>query len=93
MGIMQAALSSVVTIVAYGLLLAGVYKVFQIQSVLAEIRDTLKDIRRNTDSELLSSPKAAATTTPQALPSLYESPDAVIRALTAEPEPHTSQHS
>lgn len=93
MGILQASLSSIITIVAYGLLLAGVYKAFQIHSVLGEIRDFLRDIKHNTQTDLFASAAKTAPAAAQSLPSLYDSPDAVIRALSAEPDPHASQHS
>jgi hypothetical protein len=47
-GILQAMVSSTIAMVAYALLVAGVYKVFKIAGDLAEIKDLLRDIKRNT---------------------------------------------
>ena len=52
--------SSTVAMVAYAVLLAGVYKVFKIAGDLNEIKDLLRDIRRNTQDPLHSAGPASA---------------------------------
>jgi hypothetical protein len=44
----QALFTSVVTIVVYGIIVAAVFKLFQIGKDLSEIKDVLQDIKRNT---------------------------------------------
>jgi hypothetical protein len=42
-------ISGLATLVVYGLIVASVYKVFQMSSDLTEVKELLKDIRRNTE--------------------------------------------
>jgi hypothetical protein len=78
---MQFALSGVFTIIVYGLILGAVYKLFQIHSVLGEVKELLNDIKRNT-GDTHAPPKPGAI--PSQFAAAYESPDELIRALSAE---------
>ena len=51
-GIVQAMVSSTVAMVAYALLIAGVYKIFKMAGDLTEIKDLLRDIKHNTQDPL-----------------------------------------
>jgi len=81
-GEMQFALSGIVTVIVYGLILGAVYKLFQIHSVLSEVKELLSDIRRNTSEHTNAPPKPGAI--PPHFAAAYESPDELIRALSAE---------
>ena len=81
MGDMQFALSGIFTIIVYGLILGAVYKLFQIHSVLGEVKELLSDIKRNT-GDTHATPKPGAI--PSQFAAAYESPDELIRALSAE---------
>ena len=81
---MHFALSGIVTIVVYGLLLGGVYKLFQIHTVMSEVKELLNDIKRNTSGDGYAPPKPGAI--PPQFAAAYESPDQLIRALSAEPD-------
>ena len=65
MDLAQAAISTFVTITVIIVLLAGVFKIFQIASELGEIKGLLKDIRNNAQDSLaegrVSSVRALAT--------------------------------
>ena len=50
MGPMQVVFSGLVTIIVYGVILFGVYKLFQIGSDVSEIKELLREIRRNTEN-------------------------------------------
>jgi hypothetical protein len=78
---MQFPLSGIVTILVYGVVLGALYKLFQIHSVLSEVKELLSDIKRNTgDTHAPSKPGAI----PSQFAAAYESPDEIIRALSAE---------
>lgn len=63
----QVVISSIVTIVVYSMIVAGVFKLFQIGTSLSEIKDLLQDIKRNTLSlEFPDVPSALAPTEPSA---------------------------
>jgi len=79
---MQFALSGIVTIIAYGLILGAVYKLFQIHSVMSEVKELLSDIKRNTSGDTPAPAKLGAV--PPQFAAAYESPDELIRALSAE---------
>src|SRR5258706_11397715 len=81
-GEMQFALSGIVTIIVYGLILGALYKLFQIHSVLSEVKELLSDIKRNTSGDAYAPPKLGAI--PPQFAAAYESPDELIRALSAE---------
>ena len=74
-GIAQAMVSSVVALVAYAVVLAGVYKVFQMAGELSEIKDLLRDIKRNTQDPLV--PDRA----PPVAPAVPQSHEDLLRAL------------
>jgi hypothetical protein len=70
LGAFQVMIGGVLSIVFYSVVLAGLYKVFQITSELGEIKELLKDIKRNSESApLLMAPHA---------------PDALMRAVNHE---------
>ena len=71
MGTFQFMVGGVISIVFYSVVLSGLYKVFQISTELGEIKELLKDIRRNTEN---ASPVA---------PALRESPESLMRAVSA----------
>jgi hypothetical protein len=70
-GALQIAVSGVVTLVVYSILLFAVYKIFQISTELSEIKDLLKDIKINTVD---ASP---------AMLSRAQSPESLLRAVNA----------
>lgn len=69
-------LGSVVNLVALGVFVAGVMKVFQMAVTLNEIRDAVKDMRRSQD---LATPASGVAPSAAAL-----SGDEMLRALDAE---------
>ena len=75
MGPLQVAVSSVMSIVVYSLLLFGAFKVVQIATELSEIKELLKDIKRNTEDN-----------SPTAL-SAVRSPENLMRAVAAATYP------
>lgn len=81
-GEMQFALSGIVTVIVYGLILGAVYKLFQIHSVLSEVKELLTDIKRNTSGDISATLKPGSV--PSQFAAAYESPDELIRALSAE---------
>jgi hypothetical protein len=68
---LQAALGSIVSITAFALLVAGVLKTFQIATDLGEIKDLLRDIKRNTQDY----------SAPASKPVSAMDPEEVLRAL------------
>ena len=48
MNFMQLAVGQVISLIVFGLLVAGVLKAFQMAADLGEIKDLLRDIKRNT---------------------------------------------
>ena len=64
-----------VALVAYAVVLAGVYKVFRMTSDLTEIKELLRDIKRNTQ-EPLSFDRAAPVT-----PAIPQSHEDLLRTL------------
>ena len=71
MGISHIVLNGLISIVAYGLLVFSVYKVYQIANEVSEIKEMVRDIKRNTDDAALGN-----LTRPQ-------SPEALIRAVNS----------
>ncbi len=63
------------SVAVYALLLAGVFKLFQIATDLGEIKDLLRDLKRNTENPL-----------PPALSS-SQSAESLLRAVSAESYP------
>jgi hypothetical protein len=70
----QTIIGSVTALVVYGLIVAGVIKIFQVHTELHEIKELLRDIRRNTQHGLA----------PVASNAPYQSPEELIRALHRE---------
>jgi hypothetical protein len=88
MGPLQAIVSSVISIFFYAMMIAAVWKLFQMATDLSEIKTLLADIRRNsTQSEARSI--APATRIPEPPPILagpisLESAEALLREVAAE---------
>jgi hypothetical protein len=86
-------LSGLVSLVLYTVVMVSVYKVFQIAGDMNEIKELLKDIRRNTDTQALPEPAASV---PNSMPSLVravnsasysEVPSEVGQAAATRSEP------
>jgi hypothetical protein len=52
LGPVQAAISGVMSIVVYTVILFAAFKIFQIATELGEIKELLKDIKRNSDDQV-----------------------------------------
>jgi hypothetical protein len=74
MGPLQLVVSGIGSFIVYGLVIAAVYKLFHIAADLAEIKDTLQDIKRNTQD-----------TAPPGMipPPMQSSPETLMRALAS----------
>jgi len=59
LGSFQLVISSVVTTLVYSAILAAVIKLFQIATDLSEIKDLLKDMKRNTEGNPPAAPASA----------------------------------
>ena len=81
MDFLQAAIANVLSLVAFGCVIAGVMKCFQIANELGEIKQVLKEIRRNTEGAPVTSPAAVHAVSPAAP---AQSPEKLLRALDAE---------
>lgn len=82
MAMVQVMIGGVVSIIFYAVVLGAVYKLFQIHWELGEIKEVLKDIRRNTEN------------VPAPTMGLSRSPENLMHAISAasyqdetEPEP------
>ena len=75
----QEIVSGLLTLLVYSLMFAGVYKVFQIATDMGEIKELLRDIRRNSDHAPAIPARA------QAHPS--QSPEDLMRALREQNYP------
>jgi len=82
MEMMGAAFANVINIVIFALMVAGVMKIFQVATTLNEIKDVLKDVRR--ENQIIAPPVASSPSAMHA--AAMQDPDALIRALSAEPE-------
>ena len=71
-GAIPIVVSALGTLVAYGVIIIAVWKIFSISSELAAVKQMLRDIQRNTEDRSL----AALASTPQ-------SPESLVRALNA----------
>ena len=103
-GPMQAVMQGVITIFFYAMVIAAVWKLFQMAGDLSEMKTLLSDIRRNTASPaaavspLPSAPVAAAAPAPAPVPPILagpislESAEALLREV-AEEEHALSQQS
>lgn len=75
MGIIPMIVSGLVSIVMYSLVIFGIYKVFQIGVDVSEIRDLLRDIKRNTqDLSPVPSPAQSPAPLQRALNSYSDNP-------------------
>ena len=77
MDVFGAFLGEVFSIIAFLLLLAGVYKVFQMSTDLREIKELLRDIKRNTQQVFPS--RAPGGDAPGPI-----SPEELVRAVHAQ---------
>ena len=59
MDFLGAALSSVASILFLTMVVAGVYKLFQVASLLSDTKDLLADIKRNTNPHSLAVPMSS----------------------------------
>jgi len=87
MGPLQLIISGVGSLVVYGIVIAAVYKLFQIATDLGEIKEALQEIKRNTQ-DAVPPPRWAAAQSPT-------SPESLMRALTppsTDPAEIESQH-
>jgi len=75
---MDTVLNVVLSLTAYAAVMAGVLKLFQIGTDLGEIKDLLRDIKSNTNDSM-----SPAISTP-------ESPEHLLRAVSAESYPEPS---
>jgi len=75
MGPLQLVVSGVITLMVYSVMLFGVYKIFQLATEVAEIKDMLREIRRNT----MAIPPVTQGSGP-------ESAEALVRAVHASYE-------
>jgi hypothetical protein len=84
---MEAIMTGGMTLFFYALVIAAVWKLFQVASDLGEIKTLLSDIRRNTTTSTLAPAQAAP---PPALPGpiSLESAEALLREVAAESEAH-----
>jgi hypothetical protein len=73
-GLIQSVVSSGAALLVYALIVAGVYKLFQMAADVSEMKDLLRDIKRNTQD----------SSTPGQPPAAQPSPDDLLRALRAE---------
>jgi hypothetical protein len=71
-GFIPIAVSAVGTLVAYGVIIVAVWKIFSISSEVAVLKQMLRDIQRNTEDRSLA-----------ALASSAQSPESLARALNA----------
>jgi len=90
-GFFQEVVSGLLTLLVYSLMFAGVYKVFQIATDMGEIKELLRDIRRNSDH---------APAIPAAVAQVHasQSPEDLMRALREQNYPldypsDTAEHS
>lgn len=73
MDIIGAALQNLAGILIFALVAAGVVKTFQIASTLAEMKEQINEIKRNTDTHAPAPPFATT-----------ESAESLLRAVSAE---------
>jgi hypothetical protein len=86
MGPVPAILNGVITIFFDAIILAAVWKLFQVATDLGEIKILLTDIRRNTVNPAVKPVEAAAPapSAPFAGPISLESAEALLREVAAE---------
>ena len=93
MGFVQTLVSGLLSIVAYGLLMAAVYKIFQLHTEMGEIKALLKDIRNNTDAPRAPLASAPAPQAVQAAPIPAPAPISAPTIAPAAPSPIPSELS
>ena len=71
MGPMQLVISGLLTLIVYGIALFAVYRIFQISKDVAEIKEMVREIKRNTQDAPVA---RVAESTPQ-------SAEALVRAV------------
>lgn len=71
MNFLQAIMGGMVSLVVYGMILAGVYKVFKISTDLTEIKDLLRDIKRAAEADTPAYRVPPAPYPPQYAPPPY----------------------
>ncbi len=75
MGAAQIVVNGLVSVVAYALLAFGIFKIYSIANDVSEIKDLLRDIKRNTeDLPVAAAPRSQST-------------EALLRAVNAASEP------
>lgn len=86
MGPMQAIMSGVMTIFYYALVIAAVWKVFQVATDLGEIKTLLIEMRRTAPTPAMKSVDTVASAPPAILagPISLESAEALLREVAAE---------
>lgn len=87
MGPVQAIMSSVMTIFFYAMVIAAVWKLFQVGADLGEIKQILSDIRSNVTNPAKPMPVAAVIPAPPPIlagPISLESAEALLREVAAE---------
>lgn len=84
MGVLNAVFSEVVAILAYVLLFAGVYKLFQIATELGEIKQLLKDRTHSVPSPQRTSMELAPFATSQSSDDAADYAAKLLRAVSAE---------
>ena len=72
MGTVPIAVNAVGMLVVYGIIVVAVWKIFSISSELAQVKEMLREIQRNTDDRAIAS-----------LASNPQSPENLARALNA----------
>jgi hypothetical protein len=77
--IVQEFVGGILTFIVYGLIFAGVYKLYHMATDLSEMKDLLRDIRRNTEDGL--KPIAGLQPVSQLPQTANGSPDELLRAL------------
>lgn len=78
MGLVQAVVGSMITLIFYGVVAIAVWKLFQIASDLGEVKELLSDIRRN----LISlPPNPAGPIEPAPVPISLASAEALLREV------------
>jgi hypothetical protein len=83
MGPVQVIFSAFGSLVVYGLVIAAVYKLFQIATDLTEIKDALQEIKRNTQDA--HAPPGWTSASKQS------SPESLMRALVAPSPDHPAE--
>ena len=87
MDFLGAALSSVASILFLTMVIGGVYKLFQIASLLSEAKDLLADIKRNTNSHVSYAAPAAPAAHPATQITTLESAENLLRAVSEMDHP------